>query len=115
MFSYGKGKPSDTESLDCAFETLQDLVETGFPNISLKMNAVNMDLPAKAFIKNCVQYDVKHGCDRCETNGKQVQKVMTFPIFEENKPPLRTNIEFHSGNSSNQHRMSPIVRILTVF
>ena len=64
---------SKHNNLDFLNDTISEIlliIENGFIykgyNKTLNINKIVCDAPAKAFIKNIIQYNGKYGCDRCD-------------------------------------------------
>ena len=103
----GPTKPPMQHLLFPLTQKIQDLSTTG-----IKMNSPNgvmiiraklvlgiFDLPAKATVLNCKQYNGKYGCSICLHPGKRVSGRMVYP-------PRKCNLRTHDSVVSLAHRAS---------
>ena len=72
VLTYGRGKPSNLDFLTKGIRSVMEILTNGlpaFPGINFRLKSFVADLPAKAFVKNVLQYNSISGCDRCDIKG----------------------------------------------
>lgn len=107
----GDSKPSNVESyLQRFVEELRRVTTEGLlingKKLTVAVRCFVCDSPARAMIKGTVNYNGKHGCQKCTTLGRYSHEARTM-IFPDVKGSLRTDAEFRSGTYNNTHCLHP--------
>ena len=109
----GPTKPPMEHLFHPLTEKMQDLTTTGIKIISpngvitvrAKIVLGIFDLPAKATVLNCKQYNGKYGCSICLHPGKRVSGRMVYP-------PRKCKLRTHSSIESLAHRATTCGRAI---
>ena len=109
----GDKKPDLELFLNKFVEELKEIIPNGVKLkngelVKLTMGPVICDAPAKAFIKNIIQFNGKCGCDYCQQEGIHVGSVAYSQITGEK----RTNKSFRDRVQPQHHRgFSPFEKL----
>ena len=72
----GENKPSNLNFMLDSINEIKNMITDGFTYnnnlIYLDLTAIICDAPAKSFLKQTLQFNGKHGCDRCKQIGIRV-------------------------------------------
>lgn len=113
----GKGKPANLEFLEEFIVELNDLMERGIvfngKRIMVRHKACVCDAPARAFVKNTLQFSSKVGCDQCEQIGVHDGKRVTWVGYE--KGLLRSDESIRTKRQAVYHKTndmeSPLLKL----
>ncbi|KAG1664785.1 hypothetical protein GQR58_019660 [Nymphon striatum] len=106
MVTAGEGKPKDLQYLEEFVNELAYLMVNGLDyngkHFGVLMNAVICDAPARAQVKQIMQFSSTYGCDQCESIGCHDSKRMTWPCNLNLKK--RTNESFRTKAQPGHHK-----------
>ncbi|XP_072751192.1 uncharacterized protein [Anoplolepis gracilipes] len=110
----GKGKP---ELLDCYLQDLihelnddilKNSIEIDHKLFQIRIRSLICDAPARAFLKCCVGHNSRHGCEKCDIEGKYINKM----IFPCKSGQLRTKETFTKQVQEEHHKgRSPLLNL----
>ena len=100
----GYTKPSKSnEFLHDFVNEVVDLQENGIDlsgkRFRFRINCIIADAPARNFVKNIKPHNAYHGCEKCETRGVWVGRV----VFPNLKETLRTDQAFDGRTDKSHH------------
>lgn len=101
----GTKDPSNVdEFLKKYVDELKELLQTGYSFdgkvYEVQIRRYILDAPARSFIKCCVRYNAKAGCERCVVTGEWHCNRMTFGNLDQ---PLRTDETFRQREQPQHH------------
>ena len=109
----GPKKPSSAsdylEDLICELQTLVSPIEIKHKNITVILEAILADAPARCFLKGTKNFNGYYGCDRCSQEGRHDGRRIIFP---ETDAEPRTNENFRLRRNHEHHKYdSPFERL----
>lgn len=100
----GSKKPSNLEFMHDFIAEMKQLMTVGFimngKHLSVKLNCVICDAPAKALVKGIIQFNGRYGCDMCVQKGKYDGRM----LFLEGHAPRRTDESFRNQSNKQHHK-----------
>ncbi|XDV25602.1 hypothetical protein PO909_029493 [Leuciscus waleckii] len=104
----GEKKPSSAKEFLEDFTKELVYLEKGFcfegKTLTLKLDTVICDTPARAFVKHTKSHNAYHGCDKCTNPGRHVRSRMRFPCKDY---ALRTDESFNDRLDEIHHHEGP--------
>lgn len=108
----GKPEPLDLylqDFIEKLNEIIENNVQIGHKIFQIRIRSFICDAPARAFIKCCVNHNSKHGCEKCNAEGKYINNRMSFPYTS---GPLRTKETFNEQIHEEHHKgISPLLQL----
>ncbi|XP_049294362.1 uncharacterized protein LOC125769615 isoform X1 [Anopheles funestus] len=110
----GSSKPASIEHFLRPFvDELNFLMKNGLliknRKVAIQIRAIIADSPARAYIKGVANYNARHGCLKCITEGRSMRRRVTFPTCI---APERTDEGFRMRVYGDHHKFdSPILNL----
>lgn len=110
----GKGKPEPLDLyLQDMIKELNDIIKNNVQIdhklFKITIRSLICDAPARAFVKCCVNHNSRHGCEKCNVEGKYINHTMSFPCIS---GPLRTKETFKEQMHEEHHKgISPLLHL----
>lgn len=110
----GNEKPASAESFLRPFvNELKELYENGFKHngktISISLDKIICDAPAKSFILGIKSHNAYHGCTKCIAEGDFIKNRMTYVTTN---CTLRTDERFRAGVYEEYHKTyTPLIEL----
>ncbi|XP_049291232.1 uncharacterized protein LOC125768080 [Anopheles funestus] len=110
----GSSKPASIEHFLRPFvDELNFLMKNGLliknRKVAIQIRAIIADSPARAYIKGVANYNARHGCLKCITEGRSMRRRVTFPTCI---APERTDERFRMRVYGDHHKFdSPILNL----